>query len=101
MTLAEFANLAEVIGALGVSASLIFVGVQLRQNTRQMQRAEANTAMAQGSAFRHALLQDRDIADLLSRGLTGAPLDAVDELRLNALFSEVAYMSRQVWDRVR
>lgn len=52
MTLAGFADLAEVIGALGVIAGLIFVGVQLRQNTRQMQRDEMNSAMAQGSALK-------------------------------------------------
>jgi len=101
MTLSAFADLAEVIGAFGVIAGLAFVGIQLHQNTLQLRRAEANTAMSQGSAFRQLLFHDREMADLLMRGLAGAPLDAVDELRLNAVFSEITYMSRQVWERTR
>jgi hypothetical protein len=35
MTLEDLANLAEVIGVIAILASLIFVGVQIRQNTKQ------------------------------------------------------------------
>jgi hypothetical protein len=101
MTLAAFADLAEVIGAVGVIAGLIFVGIQLRQNTKQMQRGESNAAMVQGSAIRHLMMSNRETAALFVSGLSGAPLDPVDELRLNAFFSEVAYIAMHVWDRVR
>lgn len=99
MTLAAFANLAEVIGALGVIAGLIFVGVQLRQHTEQMRREEANSAMTHGSIMRQAILTNRDVADLLIAGLGNGPLDPADELRLNAFFGEVAYNMLHVWDR--
>lgn len=101
MTLAAFADLAEVIGALGVIAGLIFVGLQLRQNTNQMVRGEANSAMAQGSAMRHLMMSNRDTAALLVAGMSGAQLDPVDEVRMNAFFSEITYMSMHVWDRTR
>jgi hypothetical protein len=73
MTLAAFADLAEVIGALGVIAGLVFVGVQMRQNTKQLLRAEYNTAMAQGSALRHLLLSNRETAELCFGGLEMRP----------------------------
>jgi hypothetical protein len=101
MTLSEFSELSQVVGAVAVVASLLFVGVQLSQNTRQMKRGEANSAMAQGSALRHLLMNNREFAQLLISGLGGAPLEAADELRLNALFAEITYMSRQVLDRAK
>lgn len=101
MTLAQFADLAEVIGALGVVASLLFVGVQLRQNTLQMQRADANMIMQHGSALRHLLLNNRQTAELLVSGISDAPLDPVDELRVNAFFSEGMYILLHTWDRAR
>jgi hypothetical protein len=101
MSLAAFADIAEIIGAVGVIAGLIFVGIQLHQNTRQMQRGEANSAMAQGSALRHLLLNNREAADLIFSGIADAPLQPLDEFRMNFFFSEVAYMTMHVWDRVR
>jgi len=101
MTLAAFADLAEVIGAIGVIAGLVFVGVQMRQNTKQLQRAEYNAAMAQGSALRHLLLNNRETAELFFGGISNSPLNPIDELRLNVFFSELTYMALQVWDRVR
>lgn len=101
MSLAEFADLAEVVGALGVIAGLVFVGVQMRQNTKQLRRAEANMAMAQGSALRHLLLNNRETAELVYSGVAGAPLDPFDEIRLNIFFSELVFMVMHVWDRAR
>lgn len=101
MPLAAFADLAEVIGALGVIAGLIFVGMQLRQNTSQMRRSESNAAMAQASAFRQLLLSNRDAAELIFTGVAGAPLSPLDEFRLNAFFSEIIYLFVNIWDRAR
>jgi len=41
MTLGELANVAGFLGGFGVVVTLIFVGVQLRQNTRAVQRSSA------------------------------------------------------------
>lgn len=101
MTLAAFADLAEVIGAIGVIVGLVFVGVQIQQNTKQMRRAEGNSAMAQGSALRHLIVGSREAAQMIASGVAGASLDPVDELRLHMFFLEVAYSALQVWDRER
>lgn len=101
MTLAAFADLAEVIGALGVIAGLVFVGVQLRQNTKQLRRGESNAAVEQASGFRRAIMGDADLARLLIAGLTDGPLSAADELRLNLFFSDATYLTSQSWDRAR
>lgn len=100
MTLAALSDIAQVIGAIAVVASLIFVGVQLRQNTMQMRRGEANSAMEQGSSIRQTILASRDIAELITDGVTDArPLDAADAVRLDCFFGEIMYLSLHVWDR--
>lgn len=102
MTLAAFADLAEVIGALGVIAGLVFVGVQLRQNTKQMQRGEMNSAMAQGSGIRHSIIGNRDFAEVFTAAVSGSrPLDVADEARMSMFFSEATYLAMQEWDRAK
>jgi hypothetical protein len=44
MTLENLANLAEIIGVIAVVASLVFVGLQIRQSTRQAKSDAADTA---------------------------------------------------------
>ena len=36
MTLAQYASLAQIVAAIGVIASLVYVAIQLRQNTATM-----------------------------------------------------------------
>ena len=44
MTLSDLANIGEFVGGIGVVVTLIFVGIQLRQNTRAVQRSSAREA---------------------------------------------------------
>lgn len=102
MSLADLSAIAQIIAAIAVVASLAFVGVQVRQNTMQLRRGAADSAMAQASAIRLALLTNREVAELLSSELKGeAAIDAADEMRLNAFFSEITYMAVNAWHRER
>jgi len=47
MSLAQLADLAQMIAAVGVVASLVFVGLQIRHNTAALVRNEHNSTMAQ------------------------------------------------------
>jgi hypothetical protein len=46
LTLTEIAELAEVIAAVAIVISLIFVGMQLRENTIATKSANANASVA-------------------------------------------------------
>ena len=50
-TLSDFASIAEVIGAVAVIVSLIFVGFQLRETARATRTATASAASASMSAW--------------------------------------------------
>ena len=46
MLLEQFSYLAQIAGSVGVIVSLIFVGLQIKQNTRALERNEHNSTMA-------------------------------------------------------
>jgi hypothetical protein len=47
MTLSDLANIAEIVGAIAVVVSLVYVAIQVRQNTESVRSAtlQANTAL--------------------------------------------------------
>jgi hypothetical protein len=102
MSLAEWSNLAQVIGSIGVVVSLIFVGLQVRQNTGALQRNEHNSTMEQWTVIRMAIAKNRDIAELMTDGLHGEKvLDPADQLRLEQMLQEYAWASFHIWDRTQ
>jgi hypothetical protein len=102
MTLAAFADLAEVVGALGVIASLLFVGVQMRQNTLQLQRAEKNATNIEAAAIRQAIFTDADFAELVSAWVRQSrPLSHVEIDRLTVFLWELGFQIIQFWDRAK
>src|SRR4051812_21217711 len=102
MTLEQLSNLAQVIASVGVILSLIFVGLQIKQNTGALQRNEHNSTMEQWTVIRMAIAKNRDIAELMSDGLHGrSDLDAADQLRLENMMQEQAWASFHIWDRTQ
>src|SRR6266404_8898443 len=90
------------IAAVGVIASLVFVGLQIRHNTAALQRNEHNSTMAQWTVIRQAIATNRDIAEIMTTGLSGErALDAADQLRLEQMLQEYAWASFHIWDRTQ
>jgi hypothetical protein len=69
MSLAQLADLAQLIAAVGVVASLVFVGLQIKHNTAALVRNEHNSTMAQWTVIRQAIATNRDMAELMTAGL--------------------------------
>ena len=102
MSFQQIANLAQIVASIGVVVSLIFVGLQIRQNTRALERPEHNSTMGQLTVIRQAIAQNRDIAELMTAGLEGErALDAADRLRLEQMLAEQAWAAFQIWDRMQ
>jgi hypothetical protein len=102
MSLAQLADLAQMIAAVGVIASLIFVGLQIRQNTAALVRNEHNSTMAQWTVIRQAIATNREVAELMTAGLRGErALDAADQLRLEHMLNENLWASFHIWDRTQ
>jgi hypothetical protein len=102
MSLAEWSNFAQVVGTVAVIVTLIFVGLQIRQNTNALQRNEHNSTMEQWTVIRMAIAKHRDIAELMTAGLYGEKvLDAADQFRLEHMLQEYAWASFHIWERTQ
>lgn len=102
MTLANFSNLAEITGAVGVIAGLVFVGVQLRQATLQLRRAESNAANSEASIIRQAVFADGEFAEIVSSAIRQTrALDVVETDRMTAFLWEIGFQVLQFWDRTK
>ena len=58
--------------------------------------------MAQWTVIRQAIAGNRDIAELMTAGLSGKrALNAADQLRLEQMLSENAWAAFHIWDRTQ
>jgi hypothetical protein len=85
MTLADMANLSQVIGAIGVVASLIFVGIQIRQNTAATRAASHNAVSDSLNEFNRMMAESADVSQLWLAGMgdRGALTD-IERFRFDA-----------------
>ena len=94
--------ISQLVAAVGVILSLVFVGLQIKQNTRALQRTEHNSTMEQWTVIRQAIAQNRDITELMTAGLQGErTLDSADQLRLEQMLAEQAWAPFHIWDRTQ
>lgn len=102
MTLEQVFYLAQIVAAVGVIASLGFIGLQIKANMPALQRGEHNSTMTQWTVIRMAIVQPREVAELMTAGLRGeVALDRADQLRLEQLLSESAWAAFHIWDRTQ
>jgi hypothetical protein len=102
MSFQQLSEIAQIVASIGVVVSLVFVGLQIKQNTRALQRAEHNSTMEQWTVIRQAIAQNRDVAELMTAGLEGErDLDAADQLRLEQMLQENAWAAFHIWDRTQ
>ena len=93
ITLEQMYYIGEIIAAIAVIASLIYVGKQLRQNTSQM-RVNAATIYSQwADGVYSRVASDREFAEVWQKGKSDFnSLDEVDKLRILNFNMGVLYM---------
>ena len=92
---------AEIVAALAVVVSLVFVGLQLRHANTIAVRAEANATQDQWSSIRRSLYQDESAAQVFSAGLAGdEDMSRSAQLRFRFMLREYAWATWHIWDRI-
>ena len=87
------------VANLGVLVGIIFLGLEIQQNTSYLRRGEMNATMDQISVMRMEMLNS-NIADLLVRSREGfEALSPQDRLRLSTYFDQWTWTSYQIYDR--
>jgi len=109
MNIIELGALGEFLGSIGVVATLVYLAIQIRQNTNQLhnnerslRRAENNAIMQNWSDLRRLVMSDATFAEITVRGRTDyGSLDAVERERVGAWASEVIWINYHLWQRVQ
>ena len=97
MSLEQLANIAEVIGVVVVVLTMIFLTLQMRQNTKTLRSAAAQNAHEMAEAMYSPVIADADLADLILRGMRDpATLSEVETARFTA-FWQNAFFTTQNW----
>jgi hypothetical protein len=82
--------LAELGGALGVIASLVYLGIQIRQNTHSAREATWHSVLRDLQQFRSLIAQDPEIARVYREGLRDMKsLNDDDRWRFGALMQSL------------
>lgn len=97
MSIEEWAAIAEIIGAVAVVASLVYLAVQIRQNTNELSMSLKTTELAafernveSGNRIREIFILNSEVSDLYTRGMKSyADLQGSDRLRFGMLLSNV------------
>ena len=85
MKLSEAANWAEIVSALGIVISLIYVGIQVTDNTSAMRSETASAASTEFSNWYTHVSSDAELIEVWLQGVT-APETLDEEQSLRFLF---------------
>jgi len=109
LTLEDLGNLGDFIGGIAVVATLIYLAVQIRQNTQQLRRSAeiaaveaADKTFASFSQFRQQITADGQLAELYLKGLRDHDsLTPIERFRFDLLLEDLFYMYQTSSHRMR
>ena len=76
---------AELLAALGVIVSLVYLAVQIRQNTRAVRSASYHQAAEQTWSAALAIAQDESLAEAIALARLGQDLSPAQEIRIDSV----------------
>jgi hypothetical protein len=91
LSLSEWANLAEVVGAGAVVVSLIFVGVQVRENTDEIRATNRQQLVGRAHEATRSFAQDPGLAAVLAKVEKSEPLSDVETVQYGYLIRATLY----------
>ena len=77
LKLSEMASVAEIIGAFAIVISLVYVGVQLTQNTKGIRAQSYYNVLSGKNALYRELAADKELFNILSQGLAWGSTDVL------------------------
>lgn len=94
MTLADLSSLSQVIGAVAVVLSLLYLSRQIRQNTHAVRMANATTLQTEFRGLARTLYSNPDTATIVLDGMAGRPgLSPGEQLAAHAWFFDILKMA--------
>lgn len=89
----------EVIGAIAVVATLIYLSVQTRQNTKAVEHATARGVAEDANAWRYRIVENAEVSELLRGGLREPDsLSPNDKYRFRMLMDALVFHWQHAFD---
>jgi hypothetical protein len=83
MTIDQYANLAQIVAAIGVIASLVYVAIQLRQNTAAMRAGASADRVLSDAGLNFKIADNAEFTAIWLKGRSDFySLDEVERIRL-------------------
>jgi hypothetical protein len=70
MSLEEWAAIAEIVGAIAVVITLVYLATQIRQNSNATRSSNATTVLINTQDLAKAPMMDRELADIILRAIS-------------------------------
>jgi hypothetical protein len=97
MSLEDLGNIGEFVAAIGVIISLIYLGVQIRQNTRSVRTASYQSWFDSYSNFSNTVLASPELDALVHRGATDPDSLTPEERRH---FNGISRRGFRLWENL-
>jgi hypothetical protein len=91
LRLSEWASIAEVIGAIGVVISLIFVGVQVRENTDEIRATNRHQLIGRAHSATTSIAANQEIAAAIAKLAAGDELTPAEQVQFGYFVRSLIY----------
>ena len=95
MTIQDWGAVGEIVGGVGVIASLLYLAVQIRQNSRMARNATTQHILGQSAQMNIQVAGD--VSDALAKSGAGSTLAPDEEFRVSSMFLAVFAAHWQVY----
>lgn len=95
------AAIGDLVGAAGVVASLIFVGVQIRQSARATKASAYQELVSQIIAANLVHIENPDLIRIIDRAIAGEKLSAVEHVQYLALIMSALRLAQSAYYQSR
>ncbi|MEH6605634.1 MAG: hypothetical protein V7711_08635 [Pseudomonadales bacterium] len=90
-------NIGEFVGAIAVLATLIYLAIQVRQNTNTIAGATEMDIAREMAAFHARITADPELIELYEKAASNQPMSELEILRYRWLFAEVFWLWEGVY----
>lgn len=101
MQLQDIATTADVVGAVGVIASMLYLAIQVRQNTRTTQSATLQSLSSRLTERLLLVATESDLAELIALDWETEELDAVQRIRITYWISAILVDLSDMYNQYR
>lgn len=92
MSLEDLGNIGELIAAIATVATLVYLAMQIRQNTKALQAASVDSTIQAANDIRSSLFADPEITSIYRRGLQGVEsLDDIERERFRLIMTNALW----------